>query len=330
MECAIITTYRCNAKCGMCHTWKNPSKASEEFDPKILEKIPSGMKRLNITGGEPMLRKDIREIVHILDKKTDRLEISTNGYFHDRIEAIAREFRKITVRVSLEGLPAQNDELRGIKNGFDRGLRCILALRQLGIKDIGFAMTISGENCKDLLPLYELAGAMDVELANAIVHNSFYFHKKDNQIENRDEVLDEFTNFMTALLQSKRGNLKRRIKDWFRAYINLGLVRHLEGRPRNIPCGAGTDTFFLDPYGQILACNGSDKPLIMGNLNVQSFDDIWHGNQAEKIRKAVVNCSKNCWMTGTAVPAMRRNPWQPVSWVVENKARLMMGKNIKL
>ena len=70
MECAIITTYRCNAKCGMCHTWKNPSKASEEFDPEILNKIPGGMQRLNITGGEPMLRNDIREIVRILDQKT--------------------------------------------------------------------------------------------------------------------------------------------------------------------------------------------------------------------------------------------------------------------
>ena len=75
MECSVITTYRCNAKCGMCNTWKNPSKASEEFKPQILEKIPSGIQRLNITGGEPMLRKDIEEIVGILDKKTNRLEI---------------------------------------------------------------------------------------------------------------------------------------------------------------------------------------------------------------------------------------------------------------
>ena len=109
MECAIITTYRCNAHCCMCHSWENPSRSSEEFDPAILEKIPAGMKRLNITGGEPMLRKDIREIVRILDTKTQRLEISTNGYFYDRIEAVAREFPDITVRVSVEGLPALND-----------------------------------------------------------------------------------------------------------------------------------------------------------------------------------------------------------------------------
>ena len=230
MECAIITTYRCNAKCGMCNIWKNPSKASEEFDPAILEKIPAGMQRLNITGGEPMLRKDIKDIVRILDAKTNRLEISTNGYFSDRIEEIAKEFPNITIRVSVEGLPALNDKLRGIKNGFDHAMRTILRLKELGVKDIGFAMTISGDNCRDLLDLYTLVASMDIEFANAVVHNSFYFHKEDNAIENADEIEEMMCRFMKALLCSPRNNVKRKIKDWFRAYLNLGLLRHVQGK----------------------------------------------------------------------------------------------------
>lgn len=330
MECAIITTYRCNAKCGMCHTWQNPSKASEEFDPAILEKIPEGMTRLNITGGEPMLRKDIREIVRILDKKTDRLEISTNGFFYDKIIDIAREFPKITVRVSLEGLPALNDELRGIKDGFDRGLRAILRLKDLGVKDVGFAMTISGENCRDLNDLYRLACFMDVELSNAVVHNSFYFHKEDNRIENVSEVREEFIKFMTALLGSKRSNLKRRVKDWLRAYINMGLLRHVEGKIRNIPCGAGTDTFFVDPWGKVLACNGSVEPMVMGDLTKSSFEEIWNSKQAEQVREQVRHCTQNCWMTGTAVPAMKRYPLKPLLWITKNKLRLFRSRPIVL
>lgn len=85
MECAVIVTYRCNARCRMCNTWKNPSKKSEEITPEIIDKIEGRYKRLNITGGEPMLRDDILEIVEVLDKKTDRLEISTNGYYMDKI-----------------------------------------------------------------------------------------------------------------------------------------------------------------------------------------------------------------------------------------------------
>ena len=314
----------------MCHSWENPSRSSEEFDPAILEKIPAGMKRLNITGGEPMLRKDIREIVRILDEKTHRLEISTNGYFYDRIEAVAREFPDITVRVSVEGLPALNDSLRGIKNGFDRALRTLLRLKKLGIGDIGFAMTISGDNCRDLLDLYELVAAMEVEFANAVVHNSFYFFKSDNRIGNVDEVRDAMTKFIGALLESPRRSPRKRVKDWFRAYLNLGLLNYVEGKARPIPCGAGTDTFFVDPWGKVLACNGSDEAWIMGDLKTQSFEDIWHSEQAENIRKMVRSCGKHCWMTGTAVPAMRKAPLKPAAWVLRNKLRLLFGKPVSL
>ena len=326
MECAIITTYRCNARCGMCDIWKNPSKASEEFKPEILEKIPAGMQRLNITGGEALLRKDIAEIVRILDKKTNRLEISTNGYYFDRIEAIAKEFPDITIRVSVEGLPALNDRLRGIQNGFDHAMRTVLRLKELGIKDIGFAMTISGENCYDLLELYTLVASMDIEFANAVVHNSFYFHKLNNEIKNKVEIERIMLKFMERLLNSPRKNIKKKIKDWFRAYLNLGLLRHVQGEKRPIPCGAGTDTFFLDPWGRVLACNGSVKPMIMGDLKTQTFVDIWGGEQATRVRDQVKNCKQNCWMTGTAVPAMRKNPWEPIKWVLRNKFQIAQGK----
>jgi MoaA/NifB/PqqE/SkfB family radical SAM enzyme len=330
MECAIITTYRCNAKCGMCYSWKNPSDPESEFKPEILEKIPGGMQRLNITGGEPLLRKDIMDIVKILDKKTNRLEISTNGYFVERIVQIAERFPEITIRVSTEGLPALNDRLRGLRDGFDHGMRTILRLKEMGIKDIGFAMTISGENCRDLRDMYTLVSSMGVEFANAVVHNSFYFHKYDNKIENIDEVEKAMTDFMEALLRSPRKQLRERVKDWFRAYLNLGLLRHVQGKDRPIPCGAGTDTFFLDPWGQVLACNGSPEPLIMGDLKTQSFDEIWHSEQAEKVRREIANCEEGCWMTGTAVPAMRRHLVKPVIWVLNNKVRLLRGKAISL
>jgi MoaA/NifB/PqqE/SkfB family radical SAM enzyme len=328
MECAIITTYRCNAACRMCEAWRNPSPSSEEFDPEILLKIPAGMKRLNITGGEPLIRKDLRRIVEILDSKTERLEISTNGYFSDRLLEIARAFPRITVRISIEGLPATNDALRGITDGFDHAMRSLLGLKRLGVPDIGFAMTISGENCRDLLDIYTLAASLDVELANAVVHNSFYFFKNDNVISNASEVDEEMCRFIEALLRSPRRALRKRIKDWFRAYLNLGLLGHVRGDRRPIPCGAGTDTFFVDPWGRVLACNGSAEPWIMGDLRTQSFDEIWNGRAADEIRARVSSCDRNCWMTGTAVPAMRRAPIQPTLWVLKNKLRTLRGKPV--
>jgi MoaA/NifB/PqqE/SkfB family radical SAM enzyme len=326
MECAVITTYRCNARCSMCNAWRNPSLPSEEFDPEILRKIPGGMKRLNITGGEPTLRTDLRKIVEILDTKSDRLEISTNGFFYDRVLDIARDFPDITVRVSVEGLPALNDRLRGMKDGFDHAMRAVLRLKKMGVKDVGFAMTISGDNCRDLLDLYNLFASMNVEFANAVVHNSFYFFKEDNRIENVPEVEKVMAEFIEALLSSPRSKLKKRAKDWFRAYLNLGLLHHVQGKQRPIPCNAGTDTFFVDPWGRVLACNGSPEPMIMGDLKTQSFEEIWTSDEAIKVREAVRVCTQGCWMTGTAVPAMRRNPVKPAMWVFKNKLRVMRGK----
>ena len=328
MECAVITTYRCNARCQMCDIWQSPTRRAEEFNPAILEKLPGGMNRLNITGGEPTIREDLRDIVQILDKKTHRLEISTNGYFTERLTAIAEAFPHITIRVSVEGLAKRNDELRGIKDGFDHALRSILRLKDLGVGDIGFAMVISDKNASELLDAYHLAAGLDVEFSTSTLHNSFYFHKADNRIDDVGLAVRETQNYVRALLRSKRHNLRLRVKDWFRAYLNLGLIRHMQGQPRSLQCDAGTDSFFVDPYGRVLACNGSAEPWVMGDLNSQTFEAIWHGEQAEEARRRVANCTRACWMMGTAVPAMRRDPWTPLSWVLNNKRRLALGGEV--
>ena len=64
MEALICVTYRCNAKCHMCNIWEHPTKPSEEICPSLMEKLPDGL-RINITGGEPTLRKDINEFFEL-------------------------------------------------------------------------------------------------------------------------------------------------------------------------------------------------------------------------------------------------------------------------
>jgi len=313
MEGCIIVTYRCNAKCYMCNTWQHPTRPEEEITPEIVEKIPAGLKFLNITGGEPFLRKDIEEIVAVSLKKTERLVISSNGYFTDRIVALAKKFPGIGIRISIEGLPAANDELRGIKDGFDHGLRTLLTLQSMGMKDIGFGITVSDRNAEDMIELYRLAKAMDLELATASTHNSFYFHKKDNAFKDPERVAQEFEKISRLLLHEKHP------KKWFRAYFNHGMANYVRGGKRLLPCEVGTDVFFLDPFGEILPCNGMDVEAPMGNLKEQSFDEIWNSEEAKKVREQVRHCDKNCWMIGSAAPAMKKKIWVPIFWIVRNK-----------
>ena len=313
---SIILTYRCNAKCNMCEVWKHPTKPSEEIGLDVIEKLPE-MFFANITGGEPFIRQDLPEIVETLRKKAKRIVISTNGYFTDRIIALCKQYPDVGIRISIEGLPKTNDEIRKIPDGFDRGLRTLLELRVMRIKDIGFGMTVQDINYRDLLPLYQLAKGLGYEFATATLHNSHYFHKLDNKIEDKERVCDEFRKLIKLLLQSKRP------KDWFRAYFNYGLINYIKGNKRLLPCEMGKDGFFLDPYGDVLACNGMDKKESMGNLREQSWDEIWNSERAEAVRRIVKNCEKNCWMIGSASPAIWHHPIKPILWVLRNKLKLM-------
>lgn len=321
MEAAIITTYRCNARCRMCNIWKHPTQPAEEIKPALLGKLPD-LDFCNVTGGEPFLREDIGEIIAELKRKAKRIVISTNGYFTDRILDLCRRNPDLGIRISIEGLQTVNDELRGITDGFDHGLRTLLELDRAGIRDIGFGITVSDRNADDMIELFQLAKSMGLEFATAVVHNSYYFHKYDNEIRRKDEVIERFEELIKELLRT------RRVKNWFRAYFNYGLINYIEGRPRLLPCEAGTENFFVDPWGEIRPCNGLEENAwidSMGNLGRQPFDEIWSGEKARMIRSRVKNCPKNCWMIGSAAPVMKKYVWKPALWILKNKFMVRNG-----
>lgn len=325
---SLITTFRCNAQCNMCNIWKFQTNPSEEIDASYYEKLPAGL-RINITGGEPTLRPDIDKIFEILYPKSSLLELSTNGYNTKKIVELANKYPKILIRVSVEGLPKINDAKRGIKDGFDHALRTMLELKKTKCKNIGFSVVISPDNYMDLLHLYDLCVALDVELGNSAVHNSWYFHKDDNQIES-EEALRQHELFVKALLTSKRRHIKDRLKDYGRAYFNRSIHRRLRGdtdeyRP---PCGALSDFFFIDPWGNVTPCNGSSEEWKIGNIKEDSFENIMASDKAREAMEKVRNCKRNCAFIVTERHDMVRRPWVPIKWILKNKWRIRKGQDI--
>jgi MoaA/NifB/PqqE/SkfB family radical SAM enzyme len=314
----IGVTYRCNARCYMCNTWESPSKKEDEITPDVIEKLPY-MRVVNVTGGEPFLREDLNEIITILKKKCKRLVISTNGSLTERTLKLAERHYDIGIRISIEGLPKTNDELRGIKDGFDRGLRTLVELRSMGMKDVGFGITVTDRNVRDLLPLYHLSKLMGMEFATATTHNSYYFHKFDNEIKDKELVIGEFKKLIKELLESSR------IKDWYRAYFNYGIINFIRGNKRLLPCEMGCNSFYLDPFGEIRPCNVMEET--MGNLKEKSIEEIWQGEEAKRIRRLVANCNHNCWMIGSVGEIMKKYIHIPTRWVLKAKlSRNMIGK----
>ena len=324
-DASIILTYRCPMQCKMCNIWKNPTDIKKEISPDDLRCLPK-LKFINLTGGEPFIREDLEEIVRVCYTKSPRIVISTSGWYEDRVIALAKKFPNIGIRISIEGLSQKNDELRGREGGFDRGLRTLLRLKEMGLNDIGFGCTISNNNSRDMLSLYQLSKSLGMEFATASFHNSYYFHKEDNVITNKDEVCENFRTLIEWQLQEKHP------KSWFRAYFNMGLINYIEGNRRMLPCEAGTVNFFIDPWGEVYPCNGMEEKYwkdSMGNIHdCEAFLTLWNSPKAEQVREMVRKCPKNCWMVGTASPVMKKYVKYPAKWALKNKLRSLLGKPI--
>jgi MoaA/NifB/PqqE/SkfB family radical SAM enzyme len=298
----------------MCNCFRDPSKPNEEMSLDLIKKLPE-MAFTNITGGEPFIRNDINEIVRELYKKTNRIVISTNGYFTDRILDLCEEFPQVGIRISIEGLQESNDKIRGIPEGFNRGYTTLRKLVAAGFKDVGFGCTVQEMNSDDLLPLYKLSDELNMEFATATLHNSFYFRKTNNKINDKMKVSKAFEELINQLLKSKSP------KKWFRAYFNHGLINYIYGNKRYLPCEMGSNGFFVDPFGHVLPCNGSTTKMSMGNLNEKTWDEICSSKKAEEVRKKVKACTKNCWMIGSVAPAMKQRILIPVFWVIKHKLK---------
>ncbi len=289
----------------------------EEFKPDLLRRLPT-LNFCNVTGGEPLLRDDIGEIISILSRKSKRIVISTNGYLTEKIINLTDACPGVGIRISMDGLPSTHNALRGVPNGFDRALRTLLELKQRKVKDLGIAVTLSDHNATDLLPLFYLAKAMRIEFATAVVHNSYYFHTNKNILLHKEEIISSLDKLIQELIKSWK------VKNWYRALFNKGLIEHIQGRPRLFPCRAGTDLFFLDPRGEIRPCNGMDEDLgtmSFGNLRFKSFSEIWNSEKAKEIRAYVQGCPKNCWMVGTGSPAIKKNLLRSTAWIAREKAQ---------
>lgn len=324
MDISIILTYRCNSRCSMCHIWQHPTLPAEEVTLATLAKLPSGFDYLNLTGGEPTLRADLEEIVDLLHPKTRQLEISTNGLQGDKLERILRKYPDIKIRISLEGIGAVNDAIRGEKNGFERKQATMKRLVAAGGHDIGFATTFQDDNCNQLLDIYRLCCSFGGEMATSALHNGFQFHKVDNEPYNRIRVARAVQPLILEMLKS------RHPKNWFRAYLNLGLMKKILGQPRMIPCTAGRDFLFVDPWSRVYACNVR-ADLEIGDLATQTWTDIYQGPRAIAARTTVAHCVHNCWMVGSAKTAIRNKYFarlprlKPLAWVVINKLRVTLG-----
>jgi radical SAM protein with 4Fe4S-binding SPASM domain len=115
-----------------------------------------GVPVLLFSGGEPLMRPDLFELVSHTRSRGIRAVISTNGTLITKSVALKLQDAGLSyVGVSLDGLSAIHDEFRGVKGAFDRALDGIRACREVGVK-VGLRFTITQDNADQIPGIFKL------------------------------------------------------------------------------------------------------------------------------------------------------------------------------
>ena len=323
-DATIAVTYKCNSKCQMCNIWQIEDPA--ELSTEIFKNLSPELKYLNLSGGETFLHPNLPEIVKTVNQSAPNANIiiSSNGLATDLIVKSMKEIHKIDsrvgVRISLDGIGAMHDEVRGIPGIYEAVMKTIKELQVIGVSNLGFSFTIMDKNVHHLKDVYKLSKKMNIELALAVVQNSdIYFGKADNKMT----FIDDLKNNLDFVIDSelKTWNPKR----WGRAYYNYGLKLYAEKNERLLPSGAGFDSLFIDPEGNVFPSNLIN--LKMGNIKDNKLDNIWDGLQAKAVREEIE--TKNItesWIICTIRGEMKKHIMSAGMWALRNKARVMLGK----
>lgn len=160
----IITSFhvtnRCNLRCSYCYANVDnrfdenlKDYTTEELKKYIDDLYTLGTRWFIILGGEPLMRKDIGEILEHLDKKNVLIEVVTNGYFAKKhIESLKlADF----ICVSLDGNEEDNDAIRG-KGSYQKAIDAVKLLTENGITTRIHA-TISTANLNSIEDMEKIA-----------------------------------------------------------------------------------------------------------------------------------------------------------------------------
>ncbi len=159
---------RCNLTCKHCYATSADSEFRDELETaealKVIDDLhAAGVRVLILSGGEPLLRKDIFELSDYARDKGFFVALSTNGTLIDErnIEQIVAA-RYDYVGISIDGLEAVHDDWRQLKGSFAASMHAIDLCRQHDIR-VGLRTTLTQNNYPQLPAILELMRAHDVQ-----------------------------------------------------------------------------------------------------------------------------------------------------------------------
>ncbi len=240
-------TYRCNLRCRYCGYWERKEK---EMDTRhvcslIDQFYHLGTKFIVLTGGEPLLREDLAEIIGFCKERGMLVSVNSNGTLvRERIHSI---LNADAVKLSLDGPRDINDYVKG-RGVYDKVIDAIKVCLEKRIK-VSITTVLSRYNIKYISCLLDIAKELNVSVSFQPAAQSHCGNKdKDISLELPDET--EFKRAVSYLIREKDGGNKQISNS------KLGL-KHLYCWPRveRIPCLFSLLSCFMSPDGRVFICD---------------------------------------------------------------------------
>lgn len=321
----VSVTLNCNARCEMCDIWQNDMH--DEAAPEVFARLPTSLRDINISGGEPFLRGDLPEILAAIKgaNPRTRLVISTNGFQPDKtarmLPALRRADPKLAVRVSIDGMGKTHDEIRGIPNGFAKCVRTLDICRDAGVRDLGIGFTVLEKNVHELDAVHAFAKRRALQLSITVALDStIYFGvgKERMRPHSSHAARQAFARIRNA--QYRSWNLKENFRAWF----NDTLVDYQEHGRRRFRCDGGAGFFYLDSFANVFLCHILDHKI--GNLRQQTWEELWTSSTATEGRTLAAQCDR-CWLICTSKSQIWQHKWSVGAEMMRGKLGTLLGRS---
>jgi len=281
-------TWVCDAQCEMCSNWKFGDRKSDitlaQLEPVLANPFWGAVENLNISGGEPTTRNDLPDIVEMCARHMPRLRkigINTTGLTPHRaipmltriVKFCAERDLLISIRVSLDGIGDIHNQVRHVKNGFNKAVKTIEAMQALAKEypnfQFGIAATIFATNMPDAENILAWARTKQLD----VVFNMLRF--TDAMLHNKS--LEESIGFGRTEEDFMRQFFLDRVQEESvlsgQAFMYLHYADMIaNGYHRTMPCPFQNQGLLLNPNGDLHYCENSEK---LGNVLDDSVNELY-------------------------------------------------------
>ena len=271
-------TRKCNLKCSHCYINATKEELRGELTTeeakRLMDQISDVSRPLLIlSGGEPLLREDIYDLIRYGASKGFRMGLGSNGSLLD--EVVARKLRDAgikTVSISLDSsIPEKHDEFRGVEGSWQKAVKAVKALKQNGVL-VQVNTTVTQQNHGEIDEIMSLAEQIGVENFHL-----FFLVPTGRGAKIADISPAQYEGMIKSTFAKTMNHSLNVRPSCAPQFMRIAKDLGLDMRQWIRGCIAGLYYCRVYPNGDITPC--PYLPVKLGNIREKSFSEIWFNSE---------------------------------------------------